>query len=56
MLLALNPPGDPMLAFKLLPLELGGNIMELLLFFLKPLERDWMEILPWNVNQGCTLS
>ena len=50
----MNPPGDPMLAFKLLPLESGDNIIELLLFFLRPLQRDWMEILRWDVNQGCT--
>jgi hypothetical protein len=42
---AMNPPGDPMLAFKLLPYKLSDNIIMLLLFFLRPLQRDWIEIL-----------
>jgi hypothetical protein len=46
--------GDPMLAFKLLPLESGHSIIDLRLFFLRPLQREWMEILRWNVIQGCT--
>jgi hypothetical protein len=50
----MNLPGDPELAFKLLPLGSGDNIIKLVLFFLRPIQRDWMEILIWNVQQGCT--
>jgi hypothetical protein len=52
-----NPPGDPILTFKLPPLESGDDIIMLLLFFFRLPQRDWMESKPGvHLNPAATLS